>query len=467
MNHSTSGFSRKLKFVDPVAFTPHFEWKKVPSRSGEQVFCEAVVLTSVAEKFATPTYLYSGAAIANAYQEFENGLRGVGHTICFAVKSNGNLSILKRLAELGSGFDIVSGGEMHLLHHIGVPGDRIVFSGVGKSREEIRDALNYRAGAQSAPGILLFNVESEAELDILTEEAARMVEKGAKPPATAIRVNPDVLAGGHPHIATGRHEHKFGLDWKEAKRLYLAHHNSKWIRWEGLSAHIGSQITSLDPFRRAVKRLVGYVEELKAEGIPLRYLDVGGGLGVRYSDQKPPKRTAYAKLIKELVRGANVEILLEPGRSIIAQSAVLLTRVVYTKTNRGKRFVIVDGAMNDLMRPSLYGAIHPITKVTRDEREGSNKRQRADIVGPVCETGDCFLHDWPLGEVQAGDVLAIWAAGAYGMALASNYNARCRPAEVLVEGDSFRLIRRRETLEDLQRTDVLESGTASKAIATD
>jgi|SRR5689334_19022019 len=463
MSHSSLGPSRKLKYVDPVAFTPHFAWEKASSIPGEHVFCEGVPLTSVAEKFATPTYLYSGGAIADAYQELQEGLRGVDHTICFAVKSNSNLSILKRLAELGSGFDIVSAGELGLLQHISVPGDRIVFSGVGKSREEIRKALNYRVATQSEPGILLFNVESEAELQILNEEAARIVEKGGKPPATAIRVNPDVLAGGHPHIATGRHEHKFGLDWKEAKRLYLAHRNSKWIRWEGLSAHIGSQITTLEPFRRAVKRLVGYVEELKSHGIRLRYLDVGGGLGVRYSDQKPPRRTDYAKLIKELVRGANVEILLEPGRSIIAQSGVLLTRVAYTKANRGKRFVIVDAAMNDLMRPSLYGAIHPITKVTRDGKEGSSKRQRADIVGPVCETGDCFLHDWPLGEVKAGDLLAIWGAGAYGMALASNYNARCRPAEVLVEGGTFRLIRRRETQEDLQRTDTLDASAVASA----
>jgi diaminopimelate decarboxylase len=463
MNHSNAGPSRKLKYIDPVVFTPHFAWKQVSAPHGEQVFCEGVPLASVAEKFATPTYLYSGAAIVDAYRELEDGLRGIDYTICFAVKSNGNLSILKRLAELRSGFDIVSGGELRLLWHIGVPGNRIVFSGVGKSREEIREALNYRADTQSESGILLFNVESEAELEILNEEAARLVEKGARPPATAIRVNPDVQAGGHPHIATGRHEHKFGVDWKEAKRLYLTHRNSRWIRWEGLSAHIGSQITTLDPFRRAVKRLVGYVEELKAHGIRLRYLDVGGGLGVRYSDQKPPKRTEYGKLIKELVHGAGVEILLEPGRSIIAQSAVLLTRVAYTKTNRGKRFVIVDGAMNDLMRPSLYGAIHPITKVTRDGQEGSSKRQRADIVGPVCETGDCFLRDWPLGEVKAGDLLAIWGAGAYGMALASNYNARRRPAEVLVEGDTFRLIRRRETQEDLQRADMMDSGVAATA----
>src|SRR5690349_10656806 len=208
MSQSNSSPSRKLKFVDPAAFTPRFAWKKGPSSSREQVFCEGVALGSVAEKFATPTYLYSGGAIADAYHEFQDGLRGIGHTICFAVKSNGNLSILKHLAGLGSGFDIVSGGELRLLQQIGVSGNRIVFSGVGKSREEIREALNYRTATQSAPGILLFNVESEAELEILNEEAARIVEKGAKP-ATAIRVNPDVQAGGHPHIATGRHEHKF------------------------------------------------------------------------------------------------------------------------------------------------------------------------------------------------------------------------------------------------------------------
>ena len=464
MSHSTAGSVRKAKFVDPVEFTPYFSWKKPsPALPQDEVFCEGVSLGAVADKFSTPTYLYSSSAIDDAYREFREGLGGIRHTICFAVKSNSNLSILERLAKQGSGFDIVSGGELRLLQHIGVPGDRIVFSGVGKSREEIRDALNYRVrGQEGHSGIRLFNTESEAELEILTEEASRLVDQGGQPPCAAIRVNPDVLAGGHPHIATGRHEHKFGLDWKEAKRLYRKHSDSKWIRWAGLGAHIGSQITTLGPFRLAVRRLIGYWQELESQGIPLRYLDVGGGLGVRYADQKPPKRTEYAKLIKELVRGMAVEVLLEPGRSIIAQSGVLLTRVVYTKTNRGKRFVIVDGAMNDLIRPSLYGAIHPITKLTRDRKERNGKRQRADVVGPVCETGDCFLHDWPLGEVRSGDLLAIWGAGAYGMVLASNYNARPRPAEVLVEGDRFRLIRRRETQQDLERTDALDEKEISR-----
>jgi diaminopimelate decarboxylase len=458
MSRATGGPPRKLEYVDPVEFTPYFSRKKTSSRAtaSEEVFCERVPLTAVAEKYGTPTYLYTSSAINEAYREFGRGLHAVRHTLCFAVKSNGNLSILKQLANLGSGFDIVSGGELRLLQRIDVDGHRIVFSGVGKNREEIREALHYRVGRPSGhSGILLFNVESEAELEILTEEAARLVQKGGRPPAVAIRVNPDVQAGGHPHIATGRHEHKFGMDWTEAKRLYLAHRDSKWIHWQGLSAHIGSQITSLQPFRRALQRLVRFVEELRRGGIALRYLDVGGGLGVRYTDQNPPGREEYARLVTNMVRKLGMHVLLEPGRSIIAQAGVLLTRVAYTKINRGKTFVIVDGAMNDLMRPALYGAIHPITRVTRTGKDSGVARRRVDIVGPVCETGDCFLRDWPLDEVAASDLLAIWGTGAYGMAQASNYNARYRPAEVLVEGNRFRLIRRRETQKDLLRTDVL------------
>jgi diaminopimelate decarboxylase len=447
--------SRKTKYMDPATFTPQFAWKKIGVRNAsvEEVVCERVPLDSVARKFGTPAYVYSRAAIDDAYQELHRGLGALPHTLCFAVKSNGNLSILKHLAEMGSGFDIVSGGELHHLQRIGVRGDRIVFSGVGKDRYEIREALSYRASGRT--GILLFNVESDAELEIFIEEAARLAGRGGKPPAVAIRVNPDVQAGGHPHIATGRHEHKFGLDWAEAKRLYLAHRDSKWIRWRGISAHIGSQITTLAPFRRALHRLAGFVGELRRAQIDLRYLDVGGGLGVRYSDEEPPSRTEYVRLVSRMVRNLGVHLLLEPGRSIIAPAGILLTRVVYTKTNQGKTFVVVDSAMNDLMRPALYGAIHPITKTSREGKKNNARRKRVDIVGPVCETGDCFLRDWPLGEVKAGDLLAIWVAGAYGMSQASNYNARRRPAEVLVEGKRFRLIRRRETHDDLLRTDVL------------
>jgi diaminopimelate decarboxylase len=459
MSRSRHLSSRKPAYIDPANFTPQFEWAEFGHRNSkwEEVVCEKVPLAAIAETVGTPAYVYSRAAVEGAYDELDRGLGAAPHMLCFAVKSNGNLSILNCLAKLGSGFDIVSCGELDYLRRIGVRGDRIVFSGVGKDRHEIRAALNYRTAERSGQsGILLFNIESSAELEVLMEEAARHVGKGGVPPALAIRVNPDVQAGGHPHIATGRHEHKFGLDWAEAKQLYVAHRDSKWIRWRGISAHIGSQITSLGPFRRAVGRLAQYLGELRRGGIELRYLDVGGGLGVRYSNEKPPKRASYARLVAKTVGKLGVHLLLEPGRSIIAPAGVLLTRVVYTKTNRGKTFVVVDSAMNDLMRPALYGAIHPITKVRRDGSEGEKGPLRVDIVGPVCETGDCFLRDWPLGEVRAGDLLAIWVAGAYGMAQASNYNARRRPAEVLVAGKQYRLIRRRETRNDLLRTDVFE-----------
>ena len=458
MSNSPAAAPNKLKYVDPTGFTPHFSWNKVARQgaAGEEVFCEEVPLTSVAGKIGTPTYLYSRAAIEDAYRELDRGLGSLSHTLCFAVKSNGNLSLLKQLARLGSGFDIVSGGELEHLRRIGVRGEQIVFSGVGKDHHEIREALNYRiAPGGGRKGILLFNVESQAELEVLVEESARQMKAGGGPPAVAIRVNPDVQAGGHPHIATGRHEHKFGLGWTEAKQLYLGYRDSNWIRWKGISAHIGSQITSLGPFRRAFGRLARFVGELRRAGIELCYLDVGGGLGVRYSGQKPPSRTKYARLVAQMVRKLGVHLLLEPGRSIIASAGILLTRVVYTKTNRGKTFVVVDSAMNDLLRPALYGAVHPITKITRERSEKGAARQRVDIVGPVCETGDCFLQNWPLGVVKPGDLLAIWVAGAYGMSQASNYNARCRAAEVLVEGNRYRLIRRRETQDDLLCTDVL------------
>ncbi len=430
-------------------------------RAAEHVFCEGVDLIAAADSFGTPAYLYSREAFANAYKEFDRGLSRVWHTICFAVKSNGNLSILRHLAKMGSGFDIVSGGELEHLGHLGVRGERIVFSGVGKTRGEIRAALEYSPagrgarGAHSDGGILLFNVESEAELEVLLEESARNAARGGKIPSVAIRVNPDVAAGGHPHIATGSHTHKFGLDWPEARRLYLAHKDSKYLHWKGISAHIGSQIVSLEPFRRAFRRIAGYVAELRRAGIALEYLDLGGGLGVRYSTEKTSSRVAYARMVAGLVQPLGLHLLLEPGRSIIAAAGVLLTKVIYTKRNRGKTFVVVDAAMNDLLRPALYGAIHPITRIARKAGGEKIPAERVDIVGPVCETGDCLLHDWPLGEAEPGDVLAIWAAGAYGMTQASNYNARTRPAEILVDGSRAKLIRRRETQDDLLRTDVL------------
>jgi diaminopimelate decarboxylase len=443
---------RGLHYVDPAKHTPHFSWKKI-GKSGREVFCEGVPLSEIARRQETPTYVYSRRAISDAFHEIDHGLQRIPHLLCFAVKANGNLSLLKLLADLGSGFDIVSGGELEHLGHIGIPGRRIVFSGVGKTREEIREALRYRGNRSSEKGILQFNIESPAELEILVEESAR--RSHSVPPGISIRVNPDVKAGGHPHIATGLQHHKFGVAWPEARKLYLTHRNTKAIRWQGISAHIGSQIVELAPFRRALQRLAGYLLDLRKQGIALKILDVGGGLGVRYTRERPASRQAYAKMIADVVRSLGVQLLLEPGRSIIAESSVLLSRVVYTKQNSRKSFVILDAAMNDLMRPVLYDAPHPITRIVQSGVRQSKATKRADIVGPVCETGDTFLFDWPLGNVSQADLVAIWVTGAYGFAQSSNYNGRGRPAEVLVEGDTMKLIRRRETRKDLLRTDVL------------
>jgi diaminopimelate decarboxylase len=446
---SDSAQARKnLEYVDPARFTPHFAWKgRGPAKD---VYCEGVKLAEIAGRFDTPTYVYGRRAIEEAFAELESGLGRVPHLLCFAVKANGNLTILKLLAKRGSGFDIVSGGELEHLGRIGVRCDRIVFSGVGKTREEIREALRYRSNRTSAAGILQFNVESAAELEVLAEEASRF----RVVPGVSIRVNPDVKAGGHPHISTGLHDHKFGVSWHEAREMYLAHRGAKHIRWQGISAHIGSQIVELAPFQQALERLAGYLLDLRKQGIALKYLDIGGGLGVRYTQERPASRKAYALMIAEAARRLGVELLLEPGRAIIAPAGVLLSRVIHTKRNSGKSFVVIDAAMNDLIRPVLYDAPHPVTRVS-EKKPQSGAKERVDVVGPVCETGDCFLQGWPLGKVEPGDVVALWATGAYGMVQASNYNGRARPAEVLVDGKRVRLIRRRETQEDVLRTDVL------------
>ena len=426
---SRSLAQRSARMVDPASYTPGFSYR------GNQLFCEGVSVAAVAERFGTPAYLYSRASIEQAYRRMDSAFGSLPHTICYAMKANSTLGILRVFAALGSGFDIVSGGELYRLRRIGVAGSRIVFSGVGKSREEIREALRAR--------ILLFNIESPAELDLLASEASRLRVRAA----TSIRVNPDVKAGGHPHIATGHHSHKFGIDWETARDLYLQHRDSRWIDWQGISAHIGSQILTISPHRRALMRLAGFVRELVRLGISLRYIDCGGGLGIRYTSEQPPEKGAWAAELARVVRPLGCHLLIEPGRSLIGPAGVLLTRVLYTKENRGKNFVIVDAAMNDFMRPALYDATHPITRA----RRVTGALPRADIVGPDCESGDCFLQDWPLGNVAPDDVLVLWGAGAYGTVQASNYNSRPRPAEILVEGSRMRLIRRRESRADLVR----------------
>ena len=453
---NSAGSARKnLPYVDPVEFTPQFAWKRTGSGARREVFCEGVSLDAIAGRFGTPTYVYSERAILDSFNHFKRGLRRLPHLVCFAVKANGNLSLLQLLAKRGSGFDIVSGGELEHLGHIAVPGQRIVFSGVGKTREEIRAGLSYRAKRSATPGILQFNVESPAELEVLMEEASRLRLTGSNRPGVSIRVNPDVKAGGHPHISTGLSHHKFGVGWIEARKLYLQNRSAKSIRWQGISAHIGSQIVDLKPFREALQRLASYVVDLRREGIELKYLDFGGGLGVRYTDEAPLSPKIYTRMLVDTLRPLGIGLLLEPGRSIIAPSAVLLSKVLYTKRNSVKSFVIIDAAMNDLARPILYDAPHLITRVVTKRRRDNGSRERADIVGPVCETGDRFLEGWSLGPVEPGDTVAIWGAGAYGMVQSSNYNGRCRPAEVLVTAKRTCLIRRRETTADLLRTDVL------------
>lgn len=417
--------------ADPARYTTGFSWR------GNDVYCEGVPLQEIAARVGTPAYVYSSAAITGAYQKLDQALRQQPHTICYSVKANSNLSILRLLARLGSGFDIVSAGELFRLQRAGAETKSIVFSGVGKSREEIREALRARIG--------LFNVESAAELEMLASEASRA---GGAAPA-AIRVNPDVEAGGHRHIATGHHTHKFGIDWEHALPLYLQYRESRWIEWRGISAHIGSQILTLAPYRRALARLARYFRQLTDAGIPLRYVDIGGGLGVRYSDEKPFSPAEYAKTVTQIIRPLGCHLLLEPGRSIIAPAGVLLMRVLHTKENRGKEFVIVDAAMNDFIRPALYDAVHPISAAQRNGARGS--KIRADIVGPVCESGDSFVQNWPMAQARAGDLLVLWGAGAYGFVEASNYNSRPRPPEILVDGADFRVIRRRETFTDLVR----------------
>jgi diaminopimelate decarboxylase len=404
-----------------------------------ELHAESLSLTRLAERFGTPLYVYSAAAIRERYRTFDQAFREFPHTVCYSVKANSNLSILKLLAKLGSGFDIVSGGELQRVLAVEKKAAaNVVFSGVGKQAGEIDAALR--------AGILLFNIESAGELELLAARAAHLRKRAD----FAIRVNPDVAANTHPYISTGLHEHKFGVPWRDAAELYRQGAGKKGLRTRGVSVHIGSQIDDVGAFGEAVERVAGLVRSLRADGHEIRYVDAGGGLAIPYRDDAEENFTAeterYAGAVMQPLRGLEVHLLLEPGRAIIAPAGVLITRVVYRKQNDGKRFAIVDAAMNDLIRPSLYDAYHEIVPVIAGEHED---RETVDIVGPVCESGDFFARGRDMARVKEGDLLAILDTGAYGMSLASNYNTRPRPAEVLVDGKRARLIRRRESLDDL------------------
>jgi diaminopimelate decarboxylase len=423
----------------PPAFTYRRDQRTL-RKSALEMYADMVPLSRLAKRYGTPLYVYSGSTIRERYQQFDKAFRGCEHSICYSVKANSNLGILRLLAGLGSGFDVVSGGELQRVQKISRKAARnVVFSGVGKQAEEIDLALR--------AGILLFNVESASELELLAARATHL----RKTAQFALRVNPDVTAETHPYISTGLHEHKFGVPWRDAPGLYRRGSESQRLKAAGVSVHIGSQITDVGPFRESMDRVASLVCSLRSDGHDIRYVDAGGGLGISYEREGetdfPAGARLYAKALLEPLRGLGVHLLLEPGRAIVGPAGVLLARVLFRKANNGKGFIVVDAAMNDLLRPSLYGAYHEIVPVgLRDKHETTEK---VDVVGPICETGDFFARDREIRKLQEGDLLAILDTGAYGMSLTSNYNTRPRPAESLVAGSGSRLIRKRESVSEL------------------
>jgi diaminopimelate decarboxylase len=400
-------------------------------RDGE-LHAEDVPLATIAETHGTPCYVYSRRALEEAWRALDGALAGVPHLLCYAMKANPSLGVLDVFARLGSGFDIVSGGELARVLKAGGDARKVVFSGVGKTADEMAAALD--------AGILCFNVESEPELERL-DQVARA--RGRRAPVS-FRVNPDVDAKTHPYISTGLKENKFGVPLEDATRLYRRARTLAGIRVAGIDIHIGSQITELAPFREAARKVMALVDALAAEGIALEHVDLGGGLGIRYRDESPVPVGEYAALLRELFRGRRETLLLEPGRSLVAEAGVLLTRVTYLKPGPARNFAIVDAAMNDLLRPALYDAWHPVEPV----RPRDDAPRTWDVVGPVCESADFLARGRDLA-LAPGDLLAVRVAGAYAMAMSSNYNARPRACEVMVDGARVHRIRRRETLDDL------------------
>jgi diaminopimelate decarboxylase len=400
------------------------------------LYCEDVALADVAARAGTPCYLYSARGVLDRFRAYEETLEGLPHMVCYAVKANANLALLGLLAKAGAGFDIVSAGELFRVIRAGGDPERVVFSGVGKTAEEIEYALDR--------GIHSFNCESEAEINLLDALAAR---RGVAARA-AVRVNPNVDAGAHPYISTGLRQHKFGIDISEVEGVYGRARALRHVSPEGVSCHIGSQILDTGRILSAVDRMLELVDRLRGMGLPIRHLDLGGGLGVAYkpADQAPSIREFSAQ-VRARVEGRNLCLMLEPGRSIVAEAGVLLTRVLYRKRTLSREFIVVDASMTDLIRPSLYQSHHEILPV----RQTARGTVLADVVGPVCESGDFLALDREMPNVLPGDLLAVCTAGAYGFVMSSNYNARPRPPEVLVEGDAWRVVRPRETFDDLIR----------------
>jgi diaminopimelate decarboxylase len=407
---------------------------------GDQLHCEDVPLERIAAEVGTPTYVYSRGALEHAYRAFDEALAGVKHVVCCSVKANGNLAVLNVLARLGAGSDIVSGGELFRVLRAGGDPKKCVFSGVGKTVDEMRQALT--------AGVMAFNVESAEELHVL-DRVAR--ELGVRAPV-ALRVNPDVDAQTHPYISTGLKNNKFGIATDDARELFRVGRGMGGVDMVGIDCHIGSQLTKTSPFADAIARLNELILALHADGAPLRYLDIGGGLGIDYEkqgDAPPPSPGEYGEIVRRAlapIAHLDLTLVCEPGRVIVGRAGVLLTRVLYRKSNEAKHFTIVDAAFNDLMRPALYSAYHPMQPVRRDEARAT---QVTDVVGPICESSDFLARDRSLPLLEQGELLSVGAAGAYGFAMASNYNTRPRAAEIMVRGGTYSVVRTRETLEQL------------------
>jgi diaminopimelate decarboxylase len=408
---------------------------------GGEFYCEEVPLTKVAQEAGTPCYVYSRRMLVEGYRALDQAFAGLPHLICYAMKANSNLAILRVFIEEGGGLDIVSGGELFRGLRAGADPRRIVFAGVGKSADEIEAALR--------ADILLFNVESPQELEAIQAVAAKL----GTPARVAVRVNPDVDPNTHPYISTGLRQSKFGVPIRDALDLYRSMRALHHIDPVGVHAHIGSQITQVAPFQESLTKLVPLVKALRQDGFNIHYLDIGGGIGIRYKNEGPPEPSDYANTLRPLLGELGCTVLMEPGRFLVGNAGSLVTRVLYAKANQDKKFLVVDGGMNDLIRPSLYNAYHAIVPVV--QHVNGQPEITLDVVGPICESGDFFAKDRSLPACQPGDLLAVLSAGAYGFAMASNYNARPRVPEVMVNGDQFAVVRARETYEDLIRGEII------------
>lgn len=407
-----------------------------------ELFCEDVSVKTIAKKVGTPFYIYSYKTLTRHFSVFDDAFKKIPHLICYSCKANANVALLSVIRKLGGGADIVSGGELFKALHAGIQGNEIVFSGVGKTKEEIQFAIQSK--------ILMLNIESEGEIEVIRDVAKDMKQKIP----ISIRVNPEIDPKTHPYITTGLKRNKFGILWTDALRLYKNIAKDPFLLPVGISSHIGSQILEIEPFVEAVKCLKKMFFKLKRTGISLRYIDIGGGLGITYKDELPPSPREYARAIARILKSTGLTLILEPGRILVGNSGIFITKLLYVKRTPEKNFYIVDGAMNDLVRPAFYNAYHEIVPVIEST---NNQHIKVDVVGPICESGDFFAKDRKLPSLTPGHLIAILGAGAYGFSMSSNYNSRRRVAEVLVKDRDFYIIRKRESLKDLLRGESIPS----------